>query len=77
MLAVKAGWTVGAGVEQALTAHWSVGVDYKYVDLGTTAVDVTVLAAYAAAASESVSQHVHLVSLGVNYRFVPAASATR
>jgi outer membrane immunogenic protein len=30
-----AGWTVGGGIEWALTPHWSFGVEYLYVDLGT------------------------------------------
>ncbi len=29
------GWTVGAGVEYALTANWIAGVEYNYYDLGT------------------------------------------
>jgi outer membrane immunogenic protein len=28
------GWTVGAGVEHALTDHWTVKAEYLYVDLG-------------------------------------------
>jgi outer membrane immunogenic protein len=31
----KAGWTVGAGVEGAVSRNWSLKVEYLYVDLGT------------------------------------------
>ena len=30
------GWMVGGGLEYALTKHWSLRADYKYVDLGHT-----------------------------------------
>lgn len=29
------GWTVGAGVEYALSANWIAGIEYNYYDLGT------------------------------------------
>src|SRR5262249_33471816 len=32
------GWTVGGGVEHALTREWSVFGEYKYVDLGSASV---------------------------------------
>jgi outer membrane immunogenic protein len=31
----QSGWTVGAGVEYALTKHWIIGAEYDYLDLGT------------------------------------------
>ena len=30
----KVGWTIGAGAEAALDQHWSVKIEYLYVDLG-------------------------------------------
>jgi outer membrane immunogenic protein len=33
---LKAGWTVGAGVEAALGSNWSVKFEYLYMDLGNT-----------------------------------------
>ena len=33
---VKAGWTVGAGLEGALGGGWSTKVEYLYIDLGKT-----------------------------------------
>jgi outer membrane immunogenic protein len=33
------GWTVGAGVEYAITKHLIAGIEYNYIDLGGTNVD--------------------------------------
>jgi outer membrane immunogenic protein len=30
----RAGWTVGAGAEAAIDSHWSVKIEYLYMDLG-------------------------------------------
>jgi outer membrane immunogenic protein len=38
---VKAGWTVGAGIESALWGGWSVKLEYLYIDLGKTEQTVT------------------------------------
>jgi outer membrane immunogenic protein len=32
---IKAGWTVGGGIEAALIGNWSAKVEYLYVDLGS------------------------------------------
>jgi outer membrane immunogenic protein len=32
----RAGWTVGAGAEAAITSNWSVKLEYLYMDLGST-----------------------------------------
>ncbi|HEY8031599.1 MAG TPA: outer membrane beta-barrel protein [Methylocella sp.] len=31
----RTGWTVGGGIEYAVTNNWSVGVEYRYTDFGT------------------------------------------
>jgi outer membrane immunogenic protein len=33
----KTGWTAGGGVEYAFTNHWSLGVEYLYMDFGSSA----------------------------------------
>lgn len=71
------GWTVGAGLEQALTPAWSLKLEYDYLHFGGVNV--------ATPASESVtpdgaatsvpgnvssaSQQLHLVKVGLNYRW--------
>jgi outer membrane immunogenic protein len=32
----RVGWTIGAGVEYALTNNWTLGAEYLYVDLGSS-----------------------------------------
>src|SRR5262249_25842961 len=34
------GWTVGGGIEQALTPHWTVKAEYLYSELGTLDVGI-------------------------------------
>ncbi len=71
------GWTVGAGVEQALSPAWSVKLDYDYrhfadATLTTPATFTTTPAGFAtavAASSASVRQSMHTVRLGLNYHF--------
>jgi len=37
----RAGWTIGAGFDYALTNNWSVGLGYLYLDLGRDTVSAT------------------------------------
>ena len=70
---------VGAGIEHALDAHWSAKIEYDYLDLGTKnyTFNGTVIAPVppfptttaATAVSTDVSQHVHMIKFGINYRF--------
>jgi opacity protein-like surface antigen len=63
------GFTVGAGVEHALTRQWSIAADYKYVDLGTATVGFASLpAAIAPVAIETINQRYHVLTLGMNYK---------
>lgn len=55
----KLGWTLGGGVEAALTGPWTAKVEYLYVDLGTGS---TVGGADA-------SFKTNIVRGGINYRF--------
>ncbi len=59
------GWTVGGGLEQALSPNWSIRVDYSYLDLGKSDVFL-VEPTYAWVAG--VEQTVHAVKFGVNFR---------
>jgi opacity protein-like surface antigen len=66
---------VGAGVEQALGANWSVKVEYDYLSLGTKNYTFagtfvpTVGASTPIAFSTDINQNIHLIKFGINYRF--------
>ena len=57
------GWTIGAGVEVALTRNWSVKAEYLYVDLGSF--DCT----GCGTAPPGVGLTTNVVRGGVNFRF--------
>ena len=75
----KVGWTVGAGVEHAITPAWSVKFEYDYIGLGgetiatpeglvqpipgATAFNLT------PAGNTRVSQNFQEATLGLNYKF--------
>lgn len=54
------GWTAGAGLEYALTDHWTAKTEYLYTDLGSKYYDIV------GADSGLTNQ---AVRLGVNYKF--------
>lgn len=59
----KAGWTIGAGLEYALTDHLSFQTEYSYVDLG----EDDVFSGGGITVSEDLK--FHAVKAAVNYRF--------
>jgi len=66
---MRAGWTVGTGVDWAFAPHWSVNVEYNYYDFGnggTLAIDP---ANGATVNFYKVKDTLHAVTTGVNYRF--------
>jgi opacity protein-like surface antigen/outer membrane protease len=71
------GWTVGAGLEQAIAPAWSVKLEYDYLGIGdatlatATSFSTTPGGAVTAvpANSASMRQDVHEFVLGLNYRF--------
>jgi opacity protein-like surface antigen len=63
------GWTIGGGIEQALTREWSIVGEYKYVDLGSATISFAgVPLALAQVATEAINQRYHLLMLGLNYK---------
>ncbi len=68
----KAGWTVGAGVEQKFSGPWSAKLEYLYTDLGQTD-------AYATPTGPVVNDYTraHVVRGGINYQFGAAGSGWR
>lgn len=70
----RSGWLVGAGVEAAITAGWSIRLDYSYADLGTKKANFTadpggVLPAGSFSFSADIRQSLQWVTVGLNYRF--------
>jgi len=61
------GWTVGAGVEYALTDSISFGTEYAYTDLGNKDVFADDLAAVGAYVNEDV--RIHTIKAAVTFRF--------
>ncbi len=66
--AVRAGWTVGAGVEAMLTPNWSFKLEYLYVDLGRRTVDMPASTA-PLIFSTAAGFREQIVRVGFNYHF--------
>jgi len=70
---IKLGWTVGGGMEVALTRNWSVKGEYLYVDLGSvdtsSSVPRLVGVGYSNALGVSTSLTAHVARLGANFKF--------
>ena len=62
--AVRLGWTVGAGVEQKLDAHWSVKAEYLYASFARAS--YFTLTGFT---PEQVDLSANIVRAGVNYKF--------
>jgi opacity protein-like surface antigen len=64
------GFTIGGGIEQALTREWSIVGEYKYVDLGSASVAFAgTPAVIAQVATETINQRYQMLTLGMNYKF--------
>ena len=61
----RTGWTIGAGLEYAVTENISVQTEYAYTDLGSPTVSDAAL--LPASATESLK--LHTVKAGLNFRF--------
>jgi outer membrane immunogenic protein len=57
----RTGWTVGTGIEWALSPNWSVKLEYNYLNFGSESI--------AAPIGVDADTQVSLVKLGLNYRF--------
>jgi opacity protein-like surface antigen len=66
------GWTVGGGIEHALTPAWSAKLEYDYLNFGSHSVATPYVAGNPfglTAPVTSATEQVHQVKLGLNYRF--------
>lgn len=69
---IQTGWTAGAGVEFAVSGNWSARLEYDYIDLSRRTYDLRSFGL----PNVNVDPGVHLVKLGVNYRFADAPWAS-
>ena len=67
----KVGYTVGGGVEYALSQNWSLKGEYLYYDLGRQSATILATNGAGAFTTSTASQRNagHIVRAGVNYRF--------
>lgn len=65
----KTGWTVGAGVEAALTNNWSVKGEYLYVNFGSIGTTTGFDDVFATPITHDAKLHANIARLGLNYRF--------
>ena len=69
------GWVVGTGVEYALPGNWSAKIEYNYMDFGSknyqfNTIVIPALPALANILNNfDITERVHTVKFGVNYRF--------
>jgi high affinity Mn2+ porin len=59
------GWTIGAGLEYAVSANWRARIEYDYIDLSRRTYDLSAFGL----PGLTVDPAIQLVKLGLNYRF--------
>jgi len=63
----KAGWTAGGGVEYSFNPSWSLGVEYLYMDFGSTTLNQPATGPLPAS-SATFDDNSHVVRAKLNYR---------
>jgi outer membrane immunogenic protein len=68
------GWTVGTGVEYAITGNWSAKIEYNYMDFGSNTLNFAIPVGIpggpgAGTIDVDATTRIHAVKFGVNYRF--------
>jgi outer membrane immunogenic protein len=67
---VKAGWTLGAGIEAAVGNNWSVKAEYLFIDLGSHTVSAANSTGFGPLVfNQSFNIRDNIVRVGVNYLF--------
>jgi outer membrane immunogenic protein len=66
---VGLGWTIGAGIEHAFTASLSLKAEYLYVDFGNEEFTTTNVNNSDQTLKHSFDLDMHIVRLGLNWRF--------
>jgi outer membrane immunogenic protein len=65
----KVGWTVGAGAEWMFAHNWSVGVEYVYVDLGSSTITLAPAGGFFFNTSVKFDDREHVARVKINYHF--------
>jgi len=65
----KLGATVGVGFEYGFTPNWSIGLEYDHLMMGNSNNSFSVASPTLAAAANSISQNIDMVTVRVNYKF--------
>jgi opacity protein-like surface antigen len=75
---LRTGWLAGGGIEVGFAPNWSVKGEYNYIDFGNDAVTLSGgVSPTMLFAVSRLDQIMHLVKLGVNYRFFLPALQVR
>jgi outer membrane immunogenic protein len=74
---IHSGWTVGGGIEAALSDNWTAKVEYLYVDLGHITNTVTDPSGQITRVPTDAHVTDNVVRVGINYRFGPAVVVAR
>jgi outer membrane immunogenic protein len=64
----RAGWTAGGGVEYAFRNHWSLGVEYLFLDFGSTTLAQPGTGPFAPSTT-TLDDKSHMLRAKVNYKF--------
>jgi outer membrane immunogenic protein len=67
--ALRSGWTVGGGIEYAVTNHWTIKGEYLYVDLGTVGFNAANDLVPTFTSVNTATFKENIVHFGGNYKF--------
>jgi len=65
----RVGALFGVGIEQAIAGGWSAKIEYNYIDFGTRNINFPITVGIPATAAVDVTENMHLIKFGLNYRF--------
>jgi len=77
---LRAGWTIGAGVEGVVSGNWTAKLEYLYIDLGSVSGSFVtpIVAPSGAFLSSTYTSHVtdNVLRVGLNYKFTSGPVVT-
>lgn len=67
----RVGWTVGAGVQYALSSNWSTRIEYRYTDFGSKSLrfESFCCSSYDKGGATRAQINDHRITVGMSYRF--------